>query len=133
MVTGTAQAHDHGQDRCHAGGRRDRLLGPFQRRNTLFEGAHGRIGVARVDIAWLFTSKYRSGFGRTAKHIAGTGEQRLAMLTFRGAPLPGTHCQGIETHAVQIAVQATRLPFLRHDATSLGRWPSPRTKQTTAA
>lgn len=39
------------------------------------------------------------------------------MLTFRGTVLAGAHSQGIESYAIEVAVQPTGIPFLTHAAT----------------
>src|SRR3989344_5352467 len=117
MVAGAAQAHDHRQDRRHAGRRGDRLLSAFQCGDTLFERAHGRVGVTGIDVARHFTGKTRSGVGSGAEHIAGGEEHRITVLDFRRAVLTGAHSQGIESYAIEVAVQPTGIPFLTHAAT----------------
>ena len=116
MVAGAALAHHDGQDRGHAGRGGHRLLGAFQSGNALLEGAHGRVGVARVDVARLLAGKARGGVSGAAEHIAGGEEHGLAMLTLRRAMLTGTHRQGIEADAFEVAVQPPRFPLQTHCA-----------------
>ena len=117
VVAGAAQAHHHRQDRRHAGSRGYRLLSTFQRSNTLFERSHSRIGITRIDIARYFTGKTRGGVGSSAEHVAGSEEHRVTVLTFGGAVLASAHCQGIESYAIEVAVQPTGIPFLTHAGT----------------
>src|SRR5476651_113680 len=114
MVARAAQAHHHGDDGRHAGRRGHRLLSAFEGRNTLLERTDGRVGVARVDVARHFTGKTRGSVGGGAEHIAGGEEHRVTVLTFRGAVLAGAHSQGIESYAIEVAVQTTGIPFLTH-------------------
>src|SRR5476651_675237 len=117
MVARAAQAHHHGDDGRHAGRRGHRLLSAFEGRNTLLERPDGRVGVARVNVARHFTGKTRGSVGGSAEHIAGGEEHRVTVLTFRGAVLAGAHSQGIESYAIEVAVQPTGIPFLTHAAT----------------
>ncbi len=114
MVASAAQRHDHGEDRRHAGGRRHGLLGTFHGRQALLEGTHGRVGVARIDVARCFARKARGCISRCAEDIAGGQEQRFAVLTLRCTVLTGTHRQGVETDTLEVTVQSTGIPLIRH-------------------
>jgi hypothetical protein len=79
--------------------------------------AHGRVGVARIDVARHFAGKARSGVGSGAEHVAGGEEHRITVLAFRRTVLTGTHSQGVERYAFEVAVQPTGIPFLTHAVT----------------
>ncbi len=117
MVAGAAQAHDHCHDRSHASGSSHGLLGAFQRGNTLFERAHCRVGVARVDVARYFASKARGRVGGGTEYVAGSEEHRITVFAFRRAVLTGAYGQGIERYAFEVAVQPTGIPILTHAVT----------------
>ncbi|MNC44726.1 hypothetical protein D3C75_936440 [compost metagenome] len=114
MVTGAAQRHDHGQDRRHAGGRTHGLFGTFHGRQALLEGTHRRVGVARIDVARRFAGKACGRVGSGAEHIAGGQEQRFAVLGLRCTVLTGAHRQGVETDTLEVTVQSSGIPLIRH-------------------
>jgi hypothetical protein len=117
VVTGAAQAHHHRHDRGHAGCRGYRLLGAFQRGNALFERAHGRVGVTRVNVARHFPGKACSRVGGGTEYVAGSEEHRITVFAFRRAVLTGAYGQGIERYAFEVAVQPTGIPILTHAVT----------------
>src|SRR5678809_1072086 len=51
VVAGLDQPHDRGGDGGHAGCGRARGLGAFERGHALLEHGHGRVGIARIDVA----------------------------------------------------------------------------------
>ncbi|MNH18709.1 hypothetical protein D3C79_784240 [compost metagenome] len=114
MVAGAAQRHHHGEDRRHAGRGGHGLLGTFHGRQALLEGTHGRVGVARVDVARRFAGKARGRIGGRAEHIAGGQEQRFAVLGLRCTVLTGAHRQGVETDTLEVTVQSPGIPLIRH-------------------
>ncbi|MCY1363110.1 hypothetical protein D9M69_498570 [compost metagenome] len=118
MVAAAAQAHGDGEDRRHAGGSGHCLLGAFEGGDALLESPHGRVGVARIDVARHFAGKARGGVGGGTEHVAGGQEHGLAVLAFRSAALAGTHGQGVEGRAFQVTVQPSGFPFLCHIPTS---------------
>ncbi|MNQ78650.1 hypothetical protein D3C85_935700 [compost metagenome] len=117
VVASAAQAHHHRHDRGHAGGSRHGLLSAFQGGNALFEGAYGRVGVARVNVARYFPGKTRGCVGSGAEYIAGSEEHRITVFAFRRTVLTGTYGQGIERYAFEVAVQPTGIPILTHAVT----------------
>ncbi len=116
VVAGAAQAHHQGEDRRHARRRGHRLLGSFEGGDALLEGAYRGVGVARIDVARHFAGEPRGRVGGGAEDVAGSGEQRLAVLALRRPPLPGANRQGVEGRAFQVAVETPGIPVLSHAA-----------------
>jgi len=70
---------------------------PLQCGKALLEGAHCRVGEARIDVARDLAGETRCCLGGTAEYIAGGGEDRLRLLGLGCADLSSAHGQGIET------------------------------------
>ena len=51
------------------------------------------------------------------KVVRNASNGKSLMFAFRRAVLAGTHSQGIESYAIEVAVQPTGIPFLTHAAT----------------
>ena len=94
VVAGAHQPHQRGGHRRHAGRGRARGLGAFERGHALLEHVHGRVGVARIDVARLLAGEARLAFLGARIDIALREEQRLGGLAELRAQRAGMHQAG---------------------------------------
>ena len=94
MVAGLHQAHQRGRHGRHAGRGRARGFGAFERRHALLEHAHGRVGVARIDVARDLAGKARLALLGASVDIALREEQRLGGFAELRAQRAGMHQAG---------------------------------------
>ena len=80
VIAHAHEAHQRGGHRRHAGRGRARGLGAFERRHALLEHAHGRVRVARIDVAGDLAGETRLAFLGARVDVALRQEQRLGHL-----------------------------------------------------
>ena len=93
MVAGFQMHQRRGEDRGHAGGRRDAGLGAFKRGEAILEHRDRGVGVARVHHALLAAGEARRGLRRVVEHEARREVERLGVFLELAAHLAGAHAQ----------------------------------------
>ena len=94
VIAGLDQPHHRGGDRGHAGRGRARGLGAFERRHALLEHVHGRVRVARIDVAGDLAGEARFALLGARIDVALREEQRLRGLAELRAQRSAMHQAG---------------------------------------
>ncbi len=136
MVAGLDAGHQRAIHRRHAAGGGKGVLGAFQRRDALFEHAHGRVAIAGIDV-FVIAQRDKAGlglFGAVIDEPLGQ-KDRLGHLTVLAAAAAGMYeaCSGFPVvgHVVSSCLRRTKKPptarYRGHSATSLAAcftWPA---------
>ena len=95
MVAQADEAHQRGRHRRHAGRGRTRGLGAFERGHAALEHAHGRVRIARIDVARDFAGKARLAIFCARVEVALRQEQGFRHLAELRAQRAGVHQAGL--------------------------------------
>src|SRR4029434_2065898 len=90
-----------GHDRGHAGSGRDAVLRPLERGQPLLEHPDGRIGEARIDVAFVRTREALGRLGRVLKNEARRQEYRLAVFVERRTQRSGAYRARVEIEIIR--------------------------------
>ena len=115
VIAGSYQAHERGRDGRHAGRGRSRRFRPFERRHALLEHAHGRIGVARIDVTRDLAGETRLALLGGRIDVALGEEQRLRGLAELRAQRAGMNQPGFGAVALGRRGHHGLLLGLAHD------------------